>query len=72
MVKRTRRQPVPGQAIRRRWPGLRGHSRAKVEELHELVNKVSGNELGVIQVLGFLLGAFAGGLMARMFVVTAR
>lgn len=36
----------------------------QVEKLHNLVNEVSGNELGAVQVLGLLLGAVAGGLMA--------
>ncbi|MCS6976076.1 MAG: DUF445 domain-containing protein [Gemmatales bacterium] len=38
----------------------------KTEEVHQIVNKVSGNELGAIQVLGFVLGGLAGGLMAAV------
>lgn len=38
----------------------------QVEELHKLVNQVSGSELGAIQVLGFILGAAAGTVMASV------
>jgi uncharacterized membrane protein YheB (UPF0754 family) len=36
----------------------------EIEDVHGMVNKVSGNELGAIQVLGFVLGGIAGCLMA--------
>ena len=47
---------------------LPGHIRKSIEELkperiHELVDEVSGNELGMIQLLGFVLGGLAGFLL---------
>jgi uncharacterized membrane protein YheB (UPF0754 family) len=36
----------------------------QVEEVHRMVDAVSANELGAIQVLGFVLGAVAGGAMS--------
>ena len=44
---------------------LPGHIRKSIEELkpervHRLVDEVSGNELGMIQLLGFVLGGLAG------------
>lgn len=38
----------------------------EIEDVHRMVNKVSGNELGAIQVLGFVLGGIAGCLMATV------
>ena len=35
----------------------------KPEKVHELVNEVSGEELGMIQLLGFVLGGLAGFLL---------
>ena len=44
---------------------LPGHIRKSIEGLkpervHKLVDEVSGNELGMIQLLGFVLGGLAG------------
>lgn len=37
-----------------------------VEEVHRMVDQVSANELGAIQVLGFILGGVSGGVMALL------
>ncbi len=41
-----------------------GLNRLSVEELHERANRLAGPELAAIQVLGFLVGAIAGVLLA--------
>ena len=48
---------------------LPGHIRKSIEELkpervHRLVDEISGNELGMIQLLGFVLGGLAGFVLA--------
>ena len=39
-------------------------SKMKPKDVHDMINNVSNEELGMIQLLGFVLGALAGFLLA--------
>ena len=44
-------------------PALRDELLQFVKEFHGMINEVSAQHLGAIQVLGYILGALAGGLL---------